>query len=44
MVNDYVKVYNLLLARADVKLLSKQAEPLHRTAAELANEPSESFH
>jgi hypothetical protein len=44
MVNDYVKPYNLLLARADVKLLSKQAEPLHRTAAELANEPSESFH
>ena len=39
MVNDYVKVYNSLLARADVKLLSKQAEPLHRTAAELATSP-----
>ena len=35
---------NSLLARADVKLLSKQAEPLHTTAAELANEPSESVH
>ncbi len=44
MVNDYVKVYNSLLARADVKLLSKQAEPLHRTAAELATEPGESVH
>jgi hypothetical protein len=43
MANDYVRVYNLL-ARADVKLFSKQAEPLHTTAAELANEPSESVH
>jgi glycosyltransferase involved in cell wall biosynthesis len=44
MANDYVRVYNSLLARADVKLFSKQAEPLHTTAAELANEPSESVH
>ena len=44
MANDYLRVYNSLLARADVKLLPKQAEPLHATAAELASEPSESVH
>ncbi len=44
MANDYVRVYNFLLARADLKLLSKQPEPVHTTAAELANEPSESVH
>jgi glycosyltransferase involved in cell wall biosynthesis len=44
MANDCLRVYNSLLARADVKLLPKQAEPLHATAAELASEPSESIH
>ena len=44
MANEYVRVYNSLLARADAKLLSKQPEPLHVTAAELAAEPSESVH
>ncbi len=44
MANDYVRVYNSLLARADAKLVPNQAEPLHTTAAELANEPSESVH
>ena len=44
MANDYLRVYNSLLARADVKLLPKQAEPLHATAAELASEPSELIH
>ena len=34
MANDYVRVYNSLLARANVKLLSKQAEPLRTTAVD----------
>jgi hypothetical protein len=37
MANDYVQVYNSLLARARVKLLSRQAGRLHKTAAELAD-------
>jgi hypothetical protein len=44
MAKDYVRVYNSLLARANVKLVSSQAEPRHLTAAELANEPSDSVH
>ena len=43
MANDYVRVYNSLLATT-VKLVPNQAEPLHSTAAELANQPSESVH
>ena len=41
MAKDYVRVYDLLLARADVKPFSKQAKPLHTTASELANRQSE---
>ena len=41
MAKDYTRVYNLLLARANVKLVPNQAKPPHATAAELANEPSE---
>ena len=44
MAKDYVRVYKSLLARANVKLVPIQAEPLHTAAAELANEPSESVH
>jgi len=44
MAKDYVRVYDSLLTRANVKLVPIQAEPLHTTAAELANEPSESVH
>ena len=44
MASDYVRVYKSLLSRAEVKLLSPQAEPVHTTAAELANEPSDSVH
>jgi glycosyltransferase involved in cell wall biosynthesis len=44
MANEYVRVYNSLLVRTNVKLVPDQAEPLHTTAAELANEPSESIH
>ena len=44
MAKDYMRVYNSLLARADVKLVPSQAEPPHATAAKLANEPSESVH
>ncbi len=44
MANDYVRVYKSLLARADAKPLSEQAEPPHTTAAQLANEPSDSVH
>ena len=44
MAKDYVRVYNSLLARANVKLVSSQAEPRHLTSAELANEPSDSVH
>ena len=44
MANDYVRVYNSLLARTNVKLVPNQAEPLQTTAAEFANEPSESAH
>jgi glycosyltransferase involved in cell wall biosynthesis len=40
MANDYVRVYNSLLTRANVKLVPSQAEPLHTTAAELADAPS----
>jgi glycosyltransferase involved in cell wall biosynthesis len=43
MGNDYVRVYNSLLARANVKLVPNQAEPLHMTAGEFANE-HESVH
>jgi hypothetical protein len=43
MAKDYVRVYNSV-TRANVKLVPNQAEPLHTTAAELANEPSESVH
>jgi hypothetical protein len=39
MASDYVRVYKSLLSRMDVKL-----EPVHITAAELANEPSDSLH
>jgi glycosyltransferase involved in cell wall biosynthesis len=44
MATDYVRVYRSLLARANVKVLSRQGEPVHTTAAELANEPSDSVH
>ena len=44
MAKDYVRVYDSLLTRANVKLVSIQAEPLHTAAAELANEPNESIH
>jgi glycosyltransferase involved in cell wall biosynthesis len=43
MANNYVRVYDSLLA-TNVKLVPNQAEPLHTTAAQLANEPSESVH
>ena len=43
MAKDYVRVYNSVI-RANVKLVPDQAEPVHATAAELANEPSESVH
>jgi len=43
MAKDYVQVYNSL-SRANVRLVSDQAEPLHATAAELASEPSGSVH
>jgi hypothetical protein len=43
MAKDYVQVYNSVI-RANAKLVPDQAEPLHATAAELANEPSESVH
>jgi glycosyltransferase involved in cell wall biosynthesis len=43
MAKDYVRVYNSV-TRANVKLVPDQAEPLHATAAELANEPSGSVH
>ena len=41
MASDYVRVYKSLLTRADMRLLSEQAEAVHTTAAELANEPSD---
>ena len=44
MANDYVRVYNSLLARTNVKLAPNQAKPLQTTAAEFANEQSESVH
>jgi glycosyltransferase involved in cell wall biosynthesis len=44
MANDYVRVYRSLLARADVKLVSKQAEPLTTGAPELAKIPSRAIH
>ena len=40
MAKDYVRVYKSLLARADVKPFSKQANLLHTTASELANRQS----
>jgi hypothetical protein len=43
MANDYVRVYDSLLARSNVKLVPNQVEPMH-TPTELANEPSESVH
>ncbi len=44
MANDYVRVYNSLLAKVNVKLVPNQAEALHLATPELANEPSESVH
>ena len=44
MANDYVRVYDSLLARTNVKLVPNQAEPAHTTVAELANERSKSVH
>ncbi len=44
MAKDYVRVYDSLLARVDTKLVPSQVEPLHTNAAELADEPSGSFH
>ena len=44
MAKDYVRVYKSLLARANVTLVSSQAEPAHTTVAEYVNEPSESVH
>jgi glycosyltransferase involved in cell wall biosynthesis len=44
MANDYIRVYNSLLAKASLKPVSRRDETLHTTAAELANEPSESVH
>jgi glycosyltransferase involved in cell wall biosynthesis len=41
MAKDYLRVYKSLLARANVKLVPDEVEPLH-TPTELANEPSES--
>jgi hypothetical protein len=41
MAKHYMRVYNSLLMRANVELVPKQAEPLHATAAAVANEPSE---
>jgi glycosyltransferase involved in cell wall biosynthesis len=43
MAKDYVQVYNSVI-RANAKLVPDQAALLHATAAELANEPSESVH
>jgi glycosyltransferase involved in cell wall biosynthesis len=43
MAKDYLRVYKSLLARANVKLVPDEVEPLH-TPTELANEPSESVH
>jgi hypothetical protein len=43
MANDYVRVYNSLLARTNV-LVPNQADPMQTTAAELANERSKSVH
>ena len=40
---DELLVYNSVM-RANVKLVPNQAEPLHATAAAVANEPSESVH
>ena len=42
MANDYARVYDSLLARTNLKLVPNQAEPLHATAAQLANGPSKS--
>ena len=44
MANDYVRVYNSLLALTNLKRVPNQAEPGQTTAAEFANEPSESVH
>jgi glycosyltransferase involved in cell wall biosynthesis len=44
MAKDYVRVYKSLLARANVKLVPRQAEPAHTTVAEYAKEPNESVH
>ena len=38
MANDYLRVYNSLLARESAKLVPEQAEVLHLTAVELAKE------
>ena len=43
MANDYVRLYNLLLARTNV-VIRNQAESLQTTAAELADERSRSVH
>ncbi len=44
MANDYLRVYNSLLARTKLQPVSVRDEPLPTTAAEFANEPSESVH
>ena len=44
MAKDYLRVYKSLLARSNVKLVPDQVEPLHTTATQLANEPSELVH
>jgi len=44
MAKDYVRVYKSLLARADVKLVPKQAEPLTTGTPELAKIPSRAIH
>jgi hypothetical protein len=43
MANDYVRVYNSLLARTNV-LVPNQADPVQTTAAERAYERSKSVH
>jgi len=44
MANDYLRVYNSLLARESAKLVPEQAEVLHLTATDLAKESTESVH
>jgi glycosyltransferase involved in cell wall biosynthesis len=44
MANDYLQVYNSLLAQLNANLASDKAELVPTIVAELANEPSESVH